>query len=108
MIERSEELLDEFAARLAGFLGERGFEADEWTFRRYGPSRDALIVEFQKAGLWSPQEAHFHINVSFSLRPKWEHDRVRLEFPGPAHHGRDPRLRPDQADRMSSKAGVAT
>jgi hypothetical protein len=76
----AEALLDQFAAGLGEFLAERGFEADEWTFRRYGAHGDALIVEFQQAELWTDREACFYVNLFFSLRPKWESDRVRFEL----------------------------
>ncbi|MET0417426.1 MAG: hypothetical protein ABW022_15550 [Actinoplanes sp.] len=39
---------------------------------------DTLIVEFQQSELWTGEEAHFSINVFFSLRPKWEFDCARL------------------------------
>ncbi|BCY14566.1 hypothetical protein L3i22_096540 [Actinoplanes sp. L3-i22] len=69
----AEALLDEFAVRLGGYLAGQGFEADEWTFRRFSEHRDALIVEFQQAKLWTDDEARFFVNVFLLLNPTWEH-----------------------------------
>jgi hypothetical protein len=77
----AESLLDEFAVRRGGRLAQQGFEADEWTFRRYSEHRDALILEFQKSSLWTDKEAYFFLNVHLSLNPMWEHDRAVGEQP---------------------------
>ncbi len=77
----AESLLDEFAERLGRRLADQGFETDEWKFRRYSEHRDALILAFQQAKLWSDDEAHFFINVYLSLNPVWEHERVADGLP---------------------------